>query len=157
MVQAHIGLSEKVREQVSQKLAVILGNQAVLYIKTLKFHWNIRGIGFKAHHVFLQEQYEAILQLVDDTAERIRTLGFMAPGTMQEFLKSAELKENPGENPIDKEMFSILLQDHESIIRIIRKEIDVTADLGDQGTNNFLCDIMERHEKMAWMLRAHVE
>lgn len=154
MVHPNIGLSDDVRKQVSQKLSIILGNQFLLYIKTLKFHWNIEGSDFRPMHAFLEEQYEALLQVVDDVAERIRTLGYMAPGTAQEFIQSSEIQESPGKNPTQKGMIEELLHDHEILIRIIRKEIEVTAKLDDMGTNNFLTDVMERHEKMAWMLRA---
>lgn len=157
MTQIAIGLSAETRKAVSQKLSHILGNQFLLYIKTLKFHWNVRGSDFKPLHLFFEEQYEDLLEMVDEVAERIRALGHMAPGTAQEYLKTAEIVENPDENPHEKGMLEILLHDHEIIIRLIRKEVDATMELGDAGTNNFLCDMMERHEKMAWMLRAFLE
>ncbi len=157
MIQTHIGLSEAVRKQVSKKLTVIISYQFTVYIKTLKFHWNVQGMNFKPLHLFFEEQYEAMLDIVDDVAERIRALGHMAPGTMTEFMKLSKLTEAPGQNPNDKGMIEELLHDHETIIQLVRKEIDATAELGDMGTNNFLCDILEKHEKMAWMLRAFVE
>ncbi len=157
MMHPNIGLNEETRNQVSKKLSFILCNQFILYIKTLKFHWNIVGSDFKPLHLFLEEQYEELLKIVDEVAERMRALGHVAPGTAKEFLQYAEVLENAGENPPAKGMLQILLHDHETIIRIIRKEVDATMELGDAGTNNFLCDMMERHEKMAWMLRSFLE
>ncbi len=156
MIHTNIGLSEAVRKQVSEKLTVLVSYEFTLYIKTLKFHWNVQGRDFKSLHLFFEEQYEALLEVVDNVAERIRSLGHIAPGTMTEFLKLSKLTEAPGENPDDQGMLRALLLDHETIIQHIRKEIDATAELGDMGTNNFLCDILEKHEKMAWMLRAFV-
>ena len=157
MIHTNIGLSDAVRTHVSEKLAVIMSYQFTVYIKTLKFHWNVVGRDFKPLHLFFEEQYEAMLDIVDDVAERIRALGHVAPGTMTEFMKHSKLTEAPGQNPSDKGMLQALLYDHEAIIQLVRKEIDATAELGDMGTNNFLCDILEKHEKMAWMLRAFVE
>jgi len=114
-------------------------------------------MNFKPLHLFFEEQYEAMLDIVDRVAERIRALGHMAPGTMTEFLKSSKLTEAPGENPTDKGMLQALLHDHETIIQLIRSEVNATAELGDMGTNNFLCDILEKHEKIAWMLRATLQ
>lgn len=157
MMHPNIGLSDEVRKQVSEKLGVLLGNQFTLYIKTLKFHWNVEGPDFHPLHVFFEGQYEKLLETVDEVAERIRALGYKSPGTMVEYMKASEVEENPGENPTQKGMLQALLYDHEIIIRIVRKQVDETAELGDMGTNNFLCEMLERHEKMAWMLRAFLE
>ena len=52
-------------------------------------------------------------------------------------------------------MLSDLLADHETIIRQLRADLAVTMDKhGDAGTSDFLTGVMEKHEKMAWMLRA---
>ena len=90
-------------------------------------------------------------------SERIRALGFMAPGTMKEYLENSTLKEKPGVNPKVELMVKELLQDHETIIQALRKAINDFAKLGDEGTSNFVTDIMEKHEKIAWMLRATLE
>ena len=103
---------------------------------------------------FFQNQYEPLLKIVDDVAERIRALGFHAPGTLTEFLKKTTLSEAPGENPSDLGMIEILLHDHEEIIRQLRKDADIATELHDTGTNNFLAQLLENHEKMAWMLRS---
>ena len=110
MASVHIGLAEPVRKKVSGELTVIVSHQAVLYIKTLKFHWNVQGIGFKPFHELFKEQYEALLHIVDDMSERIRALGFMAPGTMKEYLENSTLKEKPGVNPKVELMVKELLQ-----------------------------------------------
>ena len=153
----NIGLSDQVRKAVSDLLGVLLANQFVVYAKTLKFHWNVRGMEFKPLHLFFEEQYEQMLDLVDEVAERIRTLGHLAPATMAEYLEHSTVGEAPGENPTDKGMIQALLRDHETIIQLVRKDVDATAELGDMGTNNFLCDVLEKHEKMAWMLRAFLD
>lgn len=54
-------------------------------------------------------------------------------------------------------MIKNLLVDHESIIKLIREEIAATADeYDDAGTNNFLSDLVTKHEKMVWMLRSYI-
>jgi starvation-inducible DNA-binding protein len=155
-MKANIGIVDKNMQAVAQKLQVLLADEYVLYTKTLKFHWNIEGSGFGALHLFLKEQYEQIFDFVDDVAERIRIFGIKSNGTLSECLKNTRLSEQPGENLSDMNMLSLLLADHESIIRSLRIDIDAVAILGDAGTSNFLTDMIEKHEKMAWMLRAHV-
>jgi len=82
----------------------------------------------------------------------------MALGTLSEFQKHARLKEQPGVYPDSKSMISTLLSDHESIIRALRQDVSIVLDKhGDAGTNDFQTGLMEKHEKLAWMLRAFHE
>lgn len=153
----NIDVSEKTRSQMADTLNILLANEYVLYTKTLKFHWNVRGPFFGALHGLFQKQYEQLLEIVDDVAERVRALGHLSHGTLKEFSANATLAEEPGKNPDYTTMIRLLLEDHEAIIRQIRKDIDLAAELHDMGTNNFLSDLIETHEKTAWMLRAHLE
>ena len=54
-------------------------------------------------------------------------------------------------------MISNLLKDHETIIKTLRKNADEAEELEDMATNDFFLQAVEKHEKMAWMLRAHLE
>jgi starvation-inducible DNA-binding protein len=153
-----IGLADKGREAVVALLNTLLADEVVLYTKTRNFHWNVRGIQFNDLHKFFDAQYEELNEIVDEVAERARSLGGMALGTLSEFQKHARLKEQPGVYPDAKSMISTLLSDHELIIRELRQDVSIVLDKhGDAGTNDFLTGLMERHEKMAWMLRAFHE
>lgn len=156
MTAVNIGIPEKNRQQVARQLNILLSNEYVLYTKTLKFHWNVEGKWFGSLHELFKEQYEALLNIADDVAERVRALGYESFGTLTEFSKHTSLKEHPGKNPNDTGMIKDLLGDHEIIIKLIRTDIHFTADESDEGTSNFLQDLIVKHEKMAWMLRAHL-
>ncbi|MBI3999695.1 MAG: DNA starvation/stationary phase protection protein, partial [Candidatus Omnitrophica bacterium] len=94
----------------------------------------------------------------DDVAERARSLGGLSLGTLSEFLKHTRLKEKPGVNPSAQGMIQDLLTDHEATIRNLRTDLETCAnEHADMGTNDFLTSLMERHEKMAWMLRAFLK
>ena len=151
------GLSSEVRQKVATILNKLLSDEYVLYTKTLKFHWNVTGIVFHDFHAAFKEQYEKLFSIVDDIAERARALGAPALGSLQEFSTYARLKEINSDNLSALEMVKQLLADHETVIRTIRSAIDETAALGDQGTSNFLQDLIIKHEKIAWMLRAHIK
>lgn len=153
-MEAHIGLAPKTRKEVGKILNNLLSDEYLLYTKTLKFHWNVYGMVFHDFHKLFLEQYEALLEIADEVAERARALDEPAFGTMAEFLKHARLKEEPGKIPDAHGMIKQLLHDHETIIRQVRHDIETCEKLDDMGTNNFLTEIMERHEKFAWMLRA---
>ncbi|MGI9011807.1 MAG: Dps family protein [Nitrososphaeraceae archaeon] len=153
-----IGLSEESLNGVIQILNNLLCDEYVLYTKTINYHWNVIGPYFHDRHEFFQEQYEILDEIIDEVAERARQLNGKSLGTLQEFLEYSRIKESPGEYPNDMKMISNLLSDHETITKILRKNADECEDkYHDMGTNDFLIGIMEKHEKMAWMLRSHLQ
>lgn len=152
-----IGLDADVRKKVAHVLNVLLAHEFALYTKTLKCHWNVYGKHFGALHAFFKDHYEQLFVIVDDVAERVRALDEFSLGTLREFAEHGKLPEHPGQNPDDLAMIAWLAQDHDAIIRYLRVAIDDTATLHDMGTSNFLTDLIEQHEKMAWMLRVHLK
>ena len=154
----NIGITDRNRQAVVKILNTLLSDEYVLYTKTRKCHWNVVGPQFNDLHKFFESQYEALNEIVDDVAERARSLGGISFGTLSEFLKHTRLKEKAGHNPNAQGMIRDLLTDHEAIIRSLRIDLEACAnDYGDMGTSDFLTGLMEQHEKMAWMLRAFGE
>lgn len=151
-----IGLSEHQCKQVATLLNALLADEFALYVKTLNFHWNVVGHDFKPLHDFFRQQYEDVFSFVDDVAERVRTLGGDSLGSMNKFLAATRLKEAPDKLLTSQEMLQILLSDHEAVICTLREDIETSAKAGDMGTNNFLTDLMEKHEKIAWMIRSSI-
>jgi starvation-inducible DNA-binding protein len=135
----------------------LLSEIFILYTKTLKFHWNVRGQNFGPLHAMLNANYLALQNQVDLIAERIRMHGELAPGTCKEFLANATIKENPGVNPSDKEMLKELLADHTTVINALKKAVDQFNKENAQSDVDFATGILQEHEKMAWFIRAHLE
>jgi starvation-inducible DNA-binding protein len=157
-IDINIGLPKEPRHGVIEILNNTLCDEYILFTKTRNYHWNVVGPDFGERHKFFQEQYEAIDEIIDEVAERVRQLNGMSLGTLSEFIQHGRIKENPIEHPDDRIMISNLLTDHEQIIRKLRTDADKCDDeYHDMGTNDFLIGVMEKHEKMAWMLRAHTE
>ena len=156
MEKTNIGLNQDTRKSVSDQLQVILAAEHVLYQMTRNYHWNVVGPQFISLHELLEQQYTALSVSIDEIAERIRSLGFNAKGTMAEYLELSPLKEEkPNHYPYAHEMVASLVDGHESNIRSLREAIDrIDEECNDQGTADFLTGQMEVHEKMAWMLRA---
>jgi len=151
----NIGLSDSNRDGVVKLLIPLLADEYLLYTKTRNYHWNVVGPQFNDLHKFFEAQYEELDGFVDEVAERIRQLGALSPGTLAEFTKASRLKEHPGQHPAAKAMIAALLADHEAVIKTLRSDLTTAQDkLSDAGTCDFLTGLMEKHEKMAWMLRA---
>ncbi len=151
----NIGIVEQDREGVVSLLTSLLADEYVLYTKTRNYHWNIVSPHFNDYHKFFETQYGELEVFIDDIAERIRQLGGNAIATLDELKSHTRLQEHPGKYPSDREMFSNLVSDHESIIRNLRTDLAKSDEsFHDMGTSDFLTGLMENHEKMVWMLRA---
>lgn len=154
----NIGIAAENRAYVVKILVRLLSDEYVLYTRTRKYHWNVTGPRFQQLHDFFKVQYTQLEVIIDDVAERIPQLGGKTVATLEEFKQLTRLKEDVGRFPDANKMLTNLLEDHETIIRVLRTDGDACADkYHDMGTNDFLIGLMELHEKTAWMIRAHVE
>ena len=155
-MEPNIGISRPDMDKVSAALKAILAEELGVFFKTLNYHWNVIGPAFKPLHDLFGSQYEELEEITDNIAERMRQLGNMVPGVVDLAAGSAAAK-YPDVSSAMK-MVQDLLSMHENVIKVIRSYIpQIQGEYKDLGTGNFLTDIMEKHEKIAWMLRAHLE
>jgi starvation-inducible DNA-binding protein len=152
-----IGITEVNRQNVATELAKIVADETVLYTKTKNAHWNVEGVDFYDKHLFFEAQFTQLDALIDQVAERIRALGHYAPATLKSFLELTHLTEESKGSNRSVDLMQELLEDHESVIMVLRGLIKSFADdFHDAGSSDFVTGLMETHEKMAWFLRAHL-
>jgi starvation-inducible DNA-binding protein len=152
-----IGIPDHDLKEVATMLNTLLADEYVLFTKTRNAHWNITGLSFYEMHNLFQAQYEALDIMIDDIAERVRSLGHFALGSMKDFLQVTHLSEEKDDFSTSEQMLQSLLNDHETIIRLIRNEIiPISGKYKDMGTADFVTGLMEKHEKISWMLRSSV-
>lgn len=152
----NIGITDKNLAAVSSLLTAVLADAMVLYSKTRKFHWNVKGNSFMELHKLFESQYGQLEEAIDEIAERINKLGSPVIGTLKEFIENSSLKETPGKNPDQNGMLKELLNDHETVIKALRKHIeDCDEKYKDAVTADFLTGLMAQHETIAWILRRY--
>ena len=151
-----IGIKPKDLSVVTATLNKLLADENVLYIMTRNAHWNVEGKDFHAAHLFFEAQYNELAIMIDELAERIRTLGHYAVASMTKYLELTHLTEITDEGNTSLGYIKELLGAHESIIYSMRENIESEENLKDSGTEDFVTGMLEKHEKMAWMLRAHL-
>ena len=152
----NIGISEKDRKKIADGLGHMLADSYTLYLKTHNFHWNVTGPMFQTLHLMFMTQYNEIWMAVDLVAERIRALGYPAPGSYKEFAELTSIKDSDGKVSA-KEMIRQLVAGQEAVIRTAREVLPIAEKAGDQPTVDLLSARMEVHEKNAWMLRSLLE
>jgi len=148
-----IGISEKDRQEVVEGLSRLLADTYTLYLKTHNFHWNVTGPMFQALHQMFETQYTELSVAVDDIAERIRTLGYPAPGTYSEYARLSSIGETPGV-PSAEEMLRLLVEGNEAVIKTARSILPIAEQADDESSVDLVAERMRIHEKTAWMLRS---
>ena len=152
----NIGIDEKDRKKIAAGLSRLLADTYTLYLQTHNFHWNVTGPMFQTLHLMFETQYNELALAVDLIAERIRALGFPAPGTYGDFKELSSIKEEAGV-PKATRMIELLVAGQEAVVRTARSIFPDVEKVGDEPTADLLTQRMQVHEKTAWMLRSLLE
>ena len=148
-----IGISKKDRAAIADGLSKLLADTYTLYLKTHNFHWNVTGPMFQTLHLMFETQYTELALAVDLIAERIRALGFPAPGTYGEYDRLSSIKETSGV-PKAEAMIRMLVEGQEAVVRTARSIFPAAERATDEATADLLTQRIQLHEKTAWMLRS---
>ncbi|MGC4053499.1 MAG: DNA starvation/stationary phase protection protein [Paludibaculum sp.] len=129
-----------------ETLNIVLKRELALLLRTWNYHWNVEGPLFPSLHKLFEAQYDELQELVDEVAERIRSLGGVAPMQVSLDLTNAESTSH---------MLDALADAHESLSAQMRTEwVPALSAAGDAGTADLLTRALQLHDKAAWMLRA---
>lgn len=143
------------KKNIEERLIGLLADTYILALKTQNYHWNVTGAHFSSYHSFLESQYKSLYEAGDKIAERIRTIGFPAPGSYVVFSKHTKIKEETGV-PNASQMIKNLINDHDGIIDRLDESLKIIQTAGDEGTTDFLISRLQDHEKIRWMLQATI-
>lgn len=153
----NIGISDKDRGAIAAGLSRLLADTYTLYLTTHNFHWNVSGPMFNSLHAMFMAQYTELWNAVDPIAERIRSLGHVAPGSYAQFGQLSSLKDAPATPPKAMDMVRILVEGHEAVARTARSIFPLADKAGDEPTADLLTQRLTVHEQTAWMLRSLLE
>lgn len=155
-MQMEYEMDKRNRKEIAEGLSKLLAETYTLYLKTQFFHWNVKGIMFQTLHFMFESQYMEMATAIDAIAERIRTLGFQAPGSFTEFMKLSKIKESTVAPPAI-EMITQLIDGHKIIDHTARSVLLVISRYGDEPSCDLLAQRMTAHEKATWMLGSLIE
>lgn len=140
---------------VVETLKKTLADEYILQLKTQNFHWNVEGPLFFSLHKLFEEQYIALQEFVDRTAETVRALKARAPGSFHEFKEMAAIQESSAEKVNSAQMIETLSQDHTNIAIALRSRLETAEDAEETSAVVLYEDLISFHEKAAWMIRSH--
>jgi starvation-inducible DNA-binding protein len=148
-----IGIETGDRKAIADGLSKLLADTYTLYLKTHYFHWNVTGPMFQTLHLMFETQYTELALAVDLIAERIRALGYPAPGSYSAYAQLSSIPETT-EVPKATEMIELLVEGQEAVCRTARSIYPAVAKVSDEPTADLLTQRLQLHEKTAWMLRS---
>ncbi len=154
-MEINIGIGEPDRKAIADGLSRVLADTYTLYLKTHNFHWNVTGPLFNTLHAMFMTQYTALALSVDEVAERIRALGFAAPGSYKAYARLSSIKDEEGIPPAEGMVHDLVIG-HETLVRTAREAFPAAEKAGDEATADLLTQIMRESEKTAWMLRSQI-
>lgn len=121
-------------------------------------HWNVTGEGFSAWHAFTGALYSDLDSAVDGLAERLRTLGELAPGTLGALVIPTTLVDaDPGTDW--QAAVAQLLAENELVVQSLEQAMGSVQGqrLRAQGLANYVAERLDQHAKWSWQLAAHVD
>jgi len=150
-----IGLKIKDSKELVDKLNSLLANYEIYYQNLRNFHWNVSGPNFFELHAKFEELYNAANLGIDETAERILTLGERPFSTFSEYIENSEIKE--AKNIQDaKKMVEIVRDNLNTLLKLEREALETAAEQGDEGTVALMSEYITGKEKVVWMLSAYL-
>jgi starvation-inducible DNA-binding protein len=124
---------------------------------TLKhIHWNVVGPHFIAVHTMLDPQVDAVREMVDDTAERIATLGGSPIGTPGALVAQRSWDDYQVGRADTAAHLAALDIVYTGVIEDQRRGIQQT-DEADPVTQDLLIQQTAQLEQFQWFVRAHLE
>ena len=152
-----IGLNAELREQIAEKLNLLLADTITLRDLYKKSHWQVSGPTFYQLHLLFDKHYGEQAELVDTLAERVQTLGGVSVAMAHDVAELTRLKRPPRGRQEVPVQIAGLLEAHEQILVTARALAREAADMGDDGTNDLVVsDVVRTNELQVWFVSEHL-
>jgi starvation-inducible DNA-binding protein len=151
-----IGLDSEKCEKLAISLNELLSNYSILYQNTRGYHWNIQGEKFFELHLKFEELYNDLFIKIDDIAERILTLGYKPQHQFSRYIQETSIIESYEVSDGQKSVKEIL----NALTILLKKQreiLDLSDEIGDEGTNALMSDYIREQEKLVWMYSAYLK
>ena len=140
-------------ERLQQAAKIAFASEFAFYLKAHEFHWNVEGIHFRELHDLFGTIYEEVYGIIDDFAEKLRSMNTYAPGSLSRLSMLTLIDDQTQAIPAEQ-MIADLLTDSDNMCKIFKMAYDVAEAEGEHGFSSFLADRMDAHRKHSWQLRS---
>lgn len=144
------------KTEVVSALRQVVADSYALLGQTHLCHWNVRGPGFFALHAAFEVQYTELFTGIDEIAERVRSLGSLAPGGLNKLADMAGMNELP-EDASATEMVQHLAACNRHLVEHAAIARDKAANIDDKESEDLMIARIQVHEKTIWMLESFLD
>jgi starvation-inducible DNA-binding protein len=140
----------------TESLKKVLANTFGMYLQAHNYHWNVEGMFFSQLHAFFGDLYGQLFAAVDPIAEHIRALGAYAPASMSRYLELMSVEDETSV-PSARDMITKLVAANDLVRASLYDAHHAAEAANENGVINFLEDRIDAHDKISWLLKAHLK
>jgi len=157
VIRLPLGLDDKARQTSVELLNQLLADTMTLRDLYKKSHWQVSGPTFYQLHLLFDKHFKEQVELVDELAERIMTLGGISVAMPHDVIELTKIPRPPKGREEPPVQISRLLEAHELILKQTRQAARKASEVGDDGTNDMLVsDVLRTNEMQVWFLSEHL-
>jgi starvation-inducible DNA-binding protein len=154
---SRVGLHESVRAKSVAALNRLLAHTMATRDLYKKSHWQTSGPSFYELHLLFDKHYGEQIELMDDLAERVQTLGGIALALAHDIVEETRIARAPRGRESAADQLRRLLDAHEIILEEARPLAREAAERGDDGTNDVIVSQVVRiNELQSWFVAEHL-
>lgn len=142
-------------QNVTDALRLVVADTYALIGQTHMCHWNVRGPSFFSLHTAFEQHYSELFIAVDEIAERIRSLGELAPGGLSKLAEMSGIEEI-AEDATAPDMVKHLIHSNEKLLVDLKAARDCAGESNDSETEDLMIARIQIHEKTVWMLKSYL-
>ena len=148
-------LNSNAKKVATERLNARVADTIDLALMTKQAHWNLKGPQFIAVHEMLDPQVAAVRAMVDETAERIATLGVSPRGTPGRLVAERTWEDYAPGRADAMEHLRALDQVYDGFCGSHRHAIVGVTEI-DPASQDMLIGQLRELEKFQWFIRAHL-
>ena len=133
----------------------LLADSIDLQLQAKQAHWNVKGPNFIALHELFDKVAGEAAVWVDDTAERLVSLGGTADGRAATIAASSTLGPYPLEIRSGEDHVAALSSALAAYGKAVRGAIDTADSAGDADTADLFTEISRGVDQHLWFVEAH--
>lgn len=144
-------------DEMTKALNEYMANLKVETNNLYNMHFNIVGSSFFGLHKKLQDYYEKVSIMYDNTAERIKMLEGYPITSLKEIENTSQIKSMISQDYTGNQVLDVLQNDFNFLALYTKDLIEYANKSNDYYTSNMLNDNLNFFEKELWMIKSSLK
>jgi starvation-inducible DNA-binding protein len=155
LYETRLSLDANVCQAICDRMGVLLASLQDFRSQVQFAHWNLKGPNFIGLHKHFDDLADTINELIDETAERIVTLGGTAFGTLRQSLDRSILDDLSADGETSTFFIPALADRCAALANECRSAVRIAEDAGDPASTDLVTQMGRTLEKQLYLLTSH--